>query len=1630
MNRSTSKKQDLPLAQRARLVQISQQLEQRVEELEILHRTGRSITALLDLGELLKQIVEASVRITGAEEGYLLLLDEGSGELYLRAGQNLGEERAQGLRLKVNDSVAGSVVRTGKPAMINNREERIKTGYLVKSLLNSPLKVRGKVIGVLGVDNRKSDEAFSEDHLHMLSILADYAAIAIQNARLLEDAKQQARNLETLQNLALTISSSLDLDETLRKVCQAAVRFFDADHSGLVLFDPGQEAGKVRAEYPTLGTLGRRIPIRGVEAEEQLIETREPLVIHNVKDNHTLGPVRDLLLEFNIQSILVVPMITKDGELLGSFSLDAVDHKGEFTTEEVNLCRVFAAQAAVAVENARLFSQLREAKEQLSGLIGSSFDAVVAIDQSKRITIFNKRAEKLFGWTREEMLHQTVARLYRHVEKARDLFDVVNRTELVTGCNVELKHRDGTSIPALLSAALIKDREGRPIGQAGFIRDLRKEKRREQLLTALDEASRYIRAEKETPKLLQAITRLAAQLVGCTAGSLFINLPHLGELELRSVYGLPARLIGRRLSHMDGVAGLVARTGQPQIVGEYSNWPNREAIFEPWGFNTLAGIPIEHAGVVEAVLIVADDVGPRRITQIDLEILQRFAAQAAIALRTSRLMNREQRMFSQLSILHQISDYIQASRDLDKILHVVLTGVTAGYGLGFNRAALFLQDERREHLIGRMGIGHLRAPEARRDWAHHRERGLENFRRYLELLERDSFPLTPVGERIREIRLRARPAACGLFLLAMSERRCVLVDQEEDLARLPKSFVEAFEPTLPLIIVPVIARDQVVGVLVADNKFTQSPITPEDEEALLALVSTAAVAIHNTELMARDRQRLRRLEMLSRASNEMMSNLRSLKLEDRLNSIISNAVQILDAEAGSILLVKRPGFLRLEACYGYRDNLQKGRQFVIQSREGSGLTGHVASTGTLFNAHGRDLLTHWAVAGKEGPYVISGECHSLLMIPLRRKRGEEDELIGMLRVENKRDEDGQPKSHIGFTKEDEWILNIFAKTVVICLENAELYERTSDRLEDKIASLEAIQQTSAAISTDLDLDELLELLTEKAATVLEFPAASLMLWDDRKQNLVVRAKYGLGDEYLQQRVPKERVEEEIASMEGLRPLATEDLRSTPYGRPELIETEHLCSVLSAPLVVTGDFIGILNIYSRGEPCHFSSDQIEVAEVLASQAAVAIQNARLYRQLEQHASIFEALYDAGQTITASLELDVILDRLLQQARRLTGKYGKEAFFGDILLMDGGKLRFASAFPEGALDELQDRFRSHIDLEAGVNNRKGVTGRAVRKGTSQLVTDVTQDPDFYQVYDEKTLSELAVPIKIGGKVIGVINVEHPDYDAFDEEDQKSLEALAAQAAIAIENARHFEELKKIKGYIGSKTAVDWIRMVSTAWGHSVRREVGTALGLIMLLRGALDNGGSVQKAKKELDRLENVVKRIKGIPITAPLSYEDAVGSVQINGLVKTHLERQWKHIRYKPIELRFDLQEDLDTRVTVRASPEWLRRALEILVDNSVYAMLDADSPKKQLTATTRLVGETVEISVSDTGPGIPESVLDKIFVEPIDKPVGSRGAGIGLILAQTIVQTYSGEIRVDVPSDEGANIILTLPVEN
>jgi two-component system NtrC family sensor kinase len=229
--------------------QLTQNLQQRVQELTVLYSIGKSVSALLDLEELLVRIVEAGVYITRAEEGFLLLRDAQADELYLRAAKNLGEARAQRMRMPIDDSLAGRVIRTGKPIRMDKSRQgaplKVKTGFLVRAILQVPLIVGDMAIGVLAVDNQQSERTFTENDQYLLSALADYAAIAIDNARLYQQIKGSEERYRDLFANAYDLIFTLDQQLCIRSI---------------------NKVGPSLTGYPEAGLLGR--PLRDICAPE------------------------------------------------------------------------------------------------------------------------------------------------------------------------------------------------------------------------------------------------------------------------------------------------------------------------------------------------------------------------------------------------------------------------------------------------------------------------------------------------------------------------------------------------------------------------------------------------------------------------------------------------------------------------------------------------------------------------------------------------------------------------------------------------------------------------------------------------------------------------------------------------------------------------------------------------------------------------------------------------------------------------------------------------------------------------------------------------------------------------------------------------------------------------------------------------------------------------------------------------------------------------------------------------------------------------------------------------------------------------------------------------------------------
>lgn len=212
------------------LMESNSQLQRRAQELNVLYGVGKSVSSSLDLEEVLHRVVEAAVYVVGAEEGSLMLLDEEKGELYIRASKNM-DSKAQSMRKKVNDSLAGKVLQTKRAIAIGNDSKFIRThtALLVKSLIYVPLILLNKPIGVLGVTNRLKETSFDSNDTRALSALAGYATIAINNANIYKEIESRRLTLSTAVDQLSAPVIAIDADLKIIMVNDAACRAFQIE---------------------------------------------------------------------------------------------------------------------------------------------------------------------------------------------------------------------------------------------------------------------------------------------------------------------------------------------------------------------------------------------------------------------------------------------------------------------------------------------------------------------------------------------------------------------------------------------------------------------------------------------------------------------------------------------------------------------------------------------------------------------------------------------------------------------------------------------------------------------------------------------------------------------------------------------------------------------------------------------------------------------------------------------------------------------------------------------------------------------------------------------------------------------------------------------------------------------------------------------------------------------------------------------------------------------------------------------------------------------------------------------------------------------------------------------------------
>ena len=302
---------------------------------------------------------------------------------------------------------------------------------------------------------------------------------------------------------------------------------------------------------------------------------------------------------------------------------------------------------------------------------------------------------------------------------------------------------------------------------------------------------------------------------------------------------------------------------------------------------------------------------------------------------------------------------------------------------------------------------------------------------------------------------------------------------------------------------------------------------------------------------------------------------------------------------------------------------------------------------------------------------------------------------------------------------------------------------------------------------------------------------------------------------------------------------------------------------------------------------------------------------------------------------------------------------------------------------------------------------------------------------------------LPLKVGGETVGVLWIHFRDPHHFSEVEKEALKSYAIQSALVFDRSRRMEEASRTRRELDASNTLLWMNMISNVWRHSIENSAYVVSDTVDWIHSLLGKEKlDADQIKKSLETIKDQAKIIMEKPITPPLSSEEGVMNVEINELVQERINQLWDKEKFKVAQK--DLVLDRAAPLYARTCPEWLCRALDILVDNAVEATAkrtDLQSPRQVIVSTSKmeapLAGERVpslrnrrwiQILVSDNGPGISPTARAYILRERVPKKKEERGMGLGLLMARSIVQVYGGDIELVHSDSTGTKMAIRLPL--
>lgn len=704
--------------------------------------------------------------------------------------------------------------------------------------------------------------------------------------------------------------------------------------------------------------------------------------------------------------------------------------------------------------------------------------------------------------------------------------------------------------------------------------------------------------------------------------------------------------------------------------------------------------------------------------------------------------------------------------------------------------------------------------------------------------------------------------------------------------------------------------------------------------------------------------------------------------------------------AGVFLLDERGEYAVLHAASseGGQRMLERGHKLAVGK---VGIVGYVAGTGEP-----RIALD----VGKDAVHFVNPDLpatRSEMALPLV-SRGQ---VIGVLDV--------QSVQEAAFTEEDVAVLRTMADQLANAIGNARLYTAELRRRQEA----ETLYRAAQALATTLDLRQVFEVILSELQQVVPYDSASVqLLRDDRRLEVIGGRGFPNLDELLG--ITFDLVDGDNPNREVVRRRAPLIVDDAPQVYSDFHKEPHAAagirSWMGVPLLLGERVIGMLTLDKR-EPGFYTSEHARLVAAFATQAAIAIENTRLYEESKRHVEELTVLHNIDVAITSTLDLDQVLETVYEQ---VSGVMNAPTFYIALYDEDKGEIHARLAVDRG----------EHLPPFT-LRGDGGLFGWVVHTRRPLWIKDRDQEtlPVPAITVGTPARSMMTVPLIVRDKVVGVISAQSLQPHAFDEDHWRLFCGIADQVAIAVENARLYQRLEaqaqELARAYDELREIDRLRVQLV---QNVSHEFRTPLSLIkgyteLLLGEELGSISDGQRAALQIvrERTATLSRLVHNLTMLQSAPQEAMM-------LVPVSLVEVVRHVlaesQHSAEEAGIVFHEELPAELPpMMGDPEQLKLALSHLVDNAIKF-----SPGGG-TVTVRAWDEQtkVYVAVKDEGIGIPAEHLGRIFERfyQVDGSTRRRfgGVGIGLAVVCEIVEAHGGSVTVESEPGKGSTFTIWLP---